>query len=155
MKSTIHEKLRLREPEVTPTDEVLEKTLGSSYGAYAKLQGVLGGLGLEQGWRYYTDGNAWFAKGQMKWTTPRGAKKEKTIYWLSAWEGYFKLAIYFKERSRPEVEKVAVSEKTRRIIAEAKQMGKMPSFPVTFDITADEPLADIYALIDCKKRMEG
>jgi len=36
-----HEKLRLRDPEVTPTSEVLEQTLGGSYAAYEAFQDAL------------------------------------------------------------------------------------------------------------------
>jgi len=70
---------------------------------------------------------------------------------LSAGEGYFKPTIYFRERNRPEIEKAAVSEKTRRIVAEAKQMGKKPDFSATFDVAAGEPPDGIYALMNCRK----
>jgi hypothetical protein len=33
-------------------------------------------------------------------------------------------------------------------------MGKMPTFPVVFDITSADQLADVYMLLDCKKRLE-
>ncbi|MCL2549755.1 MAG: DUF3788 domain-containing protein [Methanimicrococcus sp.] len=150
-----YENLRLRDPEVTPTDEVLEQTLGGSYTAYTAFRDSPAGFGIEQEWKYYTDGKAWFAKGLRKWTTPRGAKKEKTVYWLSAWDGYFRVTIYFKEKNRQEVQKTEVGDKTKQIIAEAKTMGKLMTFPLIFDIrTADLP-ADIGALIECKKRIEG
>jgi len=47
-----------------------------------------------------------------------------------------------------------VSEKTKQLIRDAETMGKMPTFPVVFDITTAEPLADIYVLLDCKKKPE-
>jgi len=149
-----HEKLRLREPEETPTSKVLEQTLGDSYAAYEAFQDALPNLEMEQEWQWYTPHKAWFAKGQHWWTTTRGARKEKNLYWLYVYEGYFSVAVWFKEKNRTEVLMADVSEKTIQLIRNAKTMGKLPTFPVVFDITTVEQLADIYALLDCKKRLE-
>ena len=149
-----HEKLRLREPDVPPTLEVLSQTLGGSYAAYEAFQYGLPKLEIEQEWQWYIPYKAWFAKGQHGWTTSRGTKKEKTLYWLHVYEGYFCVAVWFKEKNREEALKAEVSEKTQRLIRDAKTMGKMPTFPVVFDITTTESLADIYKLIECKKRLE-
>jgi len=149
-----HEKLRLRDPEVTPTSEALEQILGGSYAAYKTFQDALPGLEIEQEWQWYTPHKAWFAKGQHFWTTPKGTKKEKNLYWLHVYEGCFSVAVWFKEKKRSEVLSADVSENTKQLICDAKTLGKMPTFPVVFDITTPEPLADIYALLDCKKRIE-
>ena len=148
------ENLRLRDPKMMPTSEVLEQTLGNSYVAYEALQNALPGLDIEQEWQWYTPHKAWFAKGQHFWTTPRGTRKEKNLYWLHVYEGCFSVAVWFKEKDRTEIMKANVSEKTKQLIRDAKTMGKMPTFPVVFDITTAEPLADIYVLIDCKKGLE-
>jgi len=94
------EKLRLREREVPPIDEVLEQVLGDSYAAYETFQDALSGIDIEQEWRWYTPHKAWFARGQHRWTTSRGAMKEKTLYWLHVFEGYFSVAVWFKEKNR-------------------------------------------------------
>jgi hypothetical protein len=150
-----HEKLQLRDPEETPTIKALKQALGGSYAAYEAFQNALPKLEIEQEWQWYTPHKAWFAKGQHWWTTPRGKKKEKNLYWLHVCEGYFCVAVWFKEKNRNEALKAGVSEKTKRLIRDAKTMGKMPTFPVRFDITTAELLADIYELIDCKKRIEA
>ena len=149
-----HENLQLREPQVTPTRELLEQILGDSYAAYETFQDALPGLEMEQEWQWYTPYKAWFAKGQHFWVTPRGARKEKNLYWLYVYDGYFSVAVWFKEKKRSEVLSADVSENTKQLICDAKTLGKMPTFPVVFDITTPEPLADIYALLDCKKRIE-
>lgn len=148
------ERLRLRDPAITPTGEMLEQTLGGSYAAYEALQDALPGLEIEQEWQWYTPHKAWFAKGQHFWTTPRGTRKEKNLYWLHVYEGYFSVAVWFKEKNRAEVLASGVSERTKKLIHDAETMGKMPTFPVVFDITTAEPLTDIYVLLDCKKRLE-
>ena len=149
-----NEMLRLRDPSATPTSEILEQTLGESYTAYETFQEELPNLDIEQEWQWYTPYKAWFARGQHWWTTPRGINKEKTLYWLHFYEGFFSVAVWFKEKNRYEVMKANVSEKTKQLILDAQTHGKMPTFPVILDITTVEPLFDVYALIDCKKRLE-
>ena len=149
-----HGNLQLREPEVMPTSAMLEQTLGVSYAAYEILQEALPGLEIEQDWQWYTPHKAWFARGNHFWTTPRGTRKEKTLYWLHVFDGCFDVAVWFKEKNRIEILNADVSDKTKKLIGDAKTMGKVPTFPVVFDITTDELLNDIYTLIDCKKRLE-
>ena len=146
--------LRLRDPKTTPTSEALEQALGSSYAAYEIFQNTLTNLEIEQEWQWYTPHKAWFARGQHRWTTQRGTRKEKTLYWLHVFEGHFNVVVWFKEKNRTEALNAGVSEKTKRLIRDARTMGKMPTFPVTFNITTIKPFADIYTLIDCKKRIE-
>ena len=64
------------------------------------------------------------------------------------------MAVWFKEKNRAELLDADVGEKTKQLICDAKTMGKVPTFPVVFDVTTVEPLADIYVLLDCKKRLE-
>ncbi len=148
------EKMQLRDPIITPTSEILKLVLGGSFAAYEVFQDALPGLEITQAWQWYTPYKAWFAKGQHFWTTPRGAKKEKNIYWLHVFEGYFSVAIWFKEKERAEVLRANVSEEAKRLISDAGTMGKVPTFPVVFDITECGILADVYTLLECKKRLE-
>jgi hypothetical protein len=149
-----HDKLQLRDREVIPTNEILKETLGSSYIAYEVFQEALPNFDIEQDWQWYTPHKAWFAKGQYFWTTPRGAKKEKNLYWLHVYEGFFCVAVWFKEKNRNELLSADVNEQTKQIIRDAKLMGKLPTFPVVFDITTVELFSDIYTLLDCKKKLE-
>ena len=149
-----HDNLQLRDQRVAPTSDVLELTLGKSYGAYTAFLEGLPGLEIEQQWQWYTPHKAWFARGQHRWTTSRGTQKEKTLYWLHVFEGSFDVVVWFKEKNRMEALSANVSEKAQQLIIEAKTAGKMPTFPVAFDITTTQPLADVFALIECKKRLE-
>ena len=149
-----HEKLQLRDCGITPTDEVLAQILGGSYAAYETFQDAMPDLEIEQEWQWYTPHKAWFAKGQHFWITPRGTKKEKNLYWLHVYDGFFSVAVWFKEKNRAEILNADVSEKTKRIIRDAETMGKMPTFPVVFNITSDEQFPDIYTLLNCKKGLE-
>jgi len=152
------EKIRLTDPNVSPTEEVLKDAPGESYNAYTTFVDGLSNIDLEQIWQYYPCfcGKAWMARGSYKWTTPRGANKEKNIYWLSAWDGYFSIAVWFKEMNRMEILKANVSEETKQIIRTAKIFGpKMQTFPVEFNVRTTEQLADVYELIRWKKKLEA
>ena len=146
--------LCLTDKDITPTSAVLEQTLGKSYTTYEPLQDALPALEMEQEWQWYTPYKAWFAHGQHFWTTPRGTQKEKTLYWLYVYDGYFDLAVWFKEKNRAEILTADVSEETKQLIRNASTMGKLPTFPVVFSITGDEPLTDFFILLECKKRLE-
>ncbi len=149
-----NDNLRLRDQRVPPTKELLRLTLGDSYAAYEAFGDALPGLEIEQQWQWYTPHKAWFAKGQHFWTTPRGTRKEKNLYWLYVYEGYFSVAVWFKEKNRAEILNADVSEKTKQLILDSDTMGKLPTFPVVFDVTVPEALTDIYTLLDSKKRLE-
>ena len=148
------EKPQLRTPDAPPATDEVEQVLGESYTAYQTLQNILPNLEIEQEWQWYTPYKAWFARGQHRWTTPRGTKKEKTLYWLYVYKGYFSIAVWFKEKNRTQVLETNVSEKTKQLIRNAETMGKMPTFPVVFEITTVEPLADVHTLINFKKIVE-
>jgi len=148
------EKLELRDPEETPTSEILEQVLGDSYIAYETFQEELPNLDIEQEWQWYSPHKAWFAKGQHWWTTQRGTIKEKNLYWLYVYDGYFSIAVWFTEKQREKLEKANVSDKTREMINNTKPKGKLTTFPSMFDITTTEPLDDIYTLLNLKKELD-
>ena len=152
-----YEKLRLRKPDETPTYEKLQETLGKSFEKYQMLQDELAGFEMEQNWKYYNCGcKSWMANGQYRWVSARGTEKEKTIYWLSAWDGFFKIVVWFLEKNRAEILTTNLSEETKQKIRDSKVFGaKMQTFPVEFEITNDTPLNDVYTLIRCKKALEA
>ena len=148
-------KLQFKDPETPPTDGTLSQTLGAAaYAAYEAFQDALPRLDIEQEWQWYAPNKAWFGRGWHWWTSARGTRKEKTLYWLYVFEGSFHVAVWFKQKNRAEAVRENVSEKTRRLIAGSETFGKVPTFPVEFEINGSEPLADVFTLIKCKKRLE-
>lgn len=149
-----HESLQLKNSAAPPTREALELVLGKSYAAYEALQDALPQMEIEQAWQWYMPYKAWFAKGQYAWTTPRGARKEKNVYWLHVYAGYCSVAIWFKEKNRNALLCGNLREELKQKIADAETIGKVPTFPVIFDICNSEVLADVCALLECKKHLE-
>jgi len=149
-----HNELQFKDPATPPSSLDLEQTLKDSFAPYKALQEALPRLEIEQEWQWYTPYKAWFARGQHRWTTPRGTKKEKTLYWLHVFCGRFSVSVWFKEKNRIEALNADVSDKTRQLISDTATMGKVPTFPVVIDITTSDSLADVFTLIECKKRLE-
>jgi len=147
--------LRLREQDILPTNEILEEVLGNSYIAYETLQETITDLEMEQDWKWYTPHKVWCAKGQYFWTTIRGTRKEKVIYWLYVYEGYFNVAVWFKEKNRNKVLNVDVSEEVKQIICDAKTEMGLLTFPVVIKVTTTDNLIDIYKLMEAKKDLES
>lgn len=151
MKSTNQQ--LLRSPDIKPTNNVITKALGETTESYKAFVSELASHDIHIDWRYYTDGAAWLAKGLYKWKGPRGGQNELTVFWLSIWDGFFKVAIYIPEKARAEVLSLPLDHKVKLMITESKQMGKLKYFPLVFDVYSDEIFEAIFDLIDFKKRI--
>jgi len=143
----------LRDANIIPTDEIIANGLGVANNAYTKFIEGLECYDISlMDWRYYNDGKAWLSKGEYKWTTPRGTNKIKPLFWISIWEGFFKIAFFFSTETRAELMALSISEEAIELIKNAKPMGKtMRYIPITFDIRDDKQLNDIYTLAQFRK----
>jgi hypothetical protein len=143
----------LRNPDIAPTSEVIAEALGSANNTYVKFISDLRNYDIEVEWQYYTDGKAWLAKGQHKWTGIRGGQKKITAFWLSIWDGFFKVTIYVPEKARVDALNLPLNDEIKQMIADSKQMGKLTYFPLVFDLFSDEFLDAVYTLADFKKKL--
>lgn len=150
----MNDKQLLRDPEIVPTSEVLAECLGTSNGAYVKFIKELKHHDIDLGWRYYNDGKAWLGKGLYKWTTSRGTAKEMTVFWLSIWEGFFKVSIFIAEKARADALKLELKRETLELIENTEQMGKLKFFPLPIDLHSDEMFDELFILIDFKKTLK-
>jgi len=144
----------LRNPDIQPTEVVIEEALGEANNAYVKFVRKLASHDIQIEWRYYTDGKAWLAKGLYKWTGVRGGQNETTVFWLSIWDSFFKVTIYIPEKSRADVLCLPLHEDVRRMAEKARLMGnRLSYFPLVFDLCSDELFEAIFSLVDFKKRI--
>jgi len=148
-----NEQQLLRNPDIEPTSEIIAEGLGEAYKAYSTFIKSLERYGITlMDWRFYNDGKAWLSKGEYKWTTPRGAKKTKPIFWLSIWSGFFKVSFFFGCDIQEELLKLPISQNAKELINDAKPMGKTMRFiPIVFDISNEAQLNDIYVLSEFRK----
>lgn len=142
----------LRNPDIEPSSDVIAKALGESNNAYIKFIAELASHDVHLEWRYYNDGKAWLAKGLFKWTGVRGGQNEKTAFWLSIWDGFFKVTFYIPEKARADVCGLPLGNEVLPMIAASQQMGKLKFFPIVFELYSDEMFEAIFLLIDFSKR---
>lgn len=150
---TISEQL-LRNPDIEPSSDVVAKALGEANSAYVKFVNELASHDIQLEWRYYTDGKAWMAKGLFKWTGVRGGQNEKTVFWLSIWDGFFKVTIYVPQKASADVLSLPLDNEVKLMIAASQQMGKLKYFPIVFDLCSDEMFEVVFLLADFKKSLK-
>ncbi len=144
----------LRDPGVQPTDDVIAMALGEANDAYLKFISLLAGMDIRLEWRYYTDGKAWLGKGLYRWTGARGGQRETTVFWLSLWQGFFKVTIYMPEASRADILSLPLDDEVKRMAAERERMGnRLMYLPLVFDLCSDELFPSVFALADFKKSL--
>lgn len=143
----------LRNLDIQPTSDVIAKALGDANKAYIEFVNELARHDIQLEWRYYNDGKAWLSKGLYKWTGVRGGKNQKTVFWLSIWDGFFKVTIYFPEKVRAELLNLPLDNEIKLLIANSKQMGKLKYFPLVFDLCSDEMFDAVFALADIRKNI--
>lgn len=128
--------------------------LGTANDAYKKFVDELGSHGIQVEWRYYKDGKAWLGKAIYRWTTARGTPKETTAFWLSIWDGFFKVGLLIPEKARMEALNLTLSNNTKMMIENAEQIGKIKLFSLGFELFSDELFDDIFVLIDFRKMLK-
>ncbi|MBO1265906.1 DUF3788 family protein [Proteiniclasticum sp. SCR006] len=141
----------LRNPEIEPSYDVIATALGEANNAYIEFIGTLASHDIHIDWRYYNDGKAWLAKGLFNWTGARGGQHETTVFWLSIWDGFFKVTIYVPEKFRSDVMNLPLNHEVKRMIDGTPQMGKLKYFPVVFDMRSNEQFAAVFLLADFRK----
>lgn len=148
------ERQLLREENIEPTSEIIAQGLGTAYVAYAKFIEALESHDIQVDWRYYNDGKAWLGKALHKWTTARGTPKEVTVFWLSVWDGFFRVTFFIPEKARVEASTLPLGGETQQMIEEAKQVGKLKFFPLVFDLRTESLFEDVYTLAEFRKTIK-
>jgi len=148
-----NEQQLLRDPDIQPTSKIIAEGLGEAYKIYTKFVKNLESYGISlMDWRFYNDGKAWLSKGEYKWITPRGTKKVKPIFWLSIWNGFFRVSFFFSASVQAELQNLSISHDTKELIMNAKPMGKTMRFiPVVIDIKTEEQFSDVYTIAQFRK----
>lgn len=135
----------LRIEEVTPTEKVLEEALGKDiFDVYLMLMQIIeSGFQLEIQWRFYKDGKAWLCKV---------IDKKKTIFWLSIWDRFIKISVYFTEKTRWGIYDLQINNQIKDKFKKVEAIGKL--IPLILDIEKEEELADLAEIIKYKKNLK-
>ena len=132
----------LKEEHIYPGNDILKKALGNSFNVYEELHTAVTspGLDLVPEWRYYKDGGAWLCKV---------CHRKNTVFWLSVWDGFFRVAFYFTEKHRPAIEKLEISRNIKSDFAMSRAVGRL--LPLVLMITSEEQLPDLLKIIEFKR----
>jgi hypothetical protein len=139
------ETIQLKDPQILPSSEVLSEVLGVSYPVFDELIKVTTdpAIGLVFDWHYYNDGKAWLCKVVFK---------KKTVFWLSAWDGYFKTTFYFTEKNCAGIFEMDIDETIKKEFSDDKPIGKL--LPLTIEMKQIEQLPDLLKIIGYKKGLK-
>lgn len=145
----------LKNPNIEPTDSVLNDSLKDAYPSYLLFLNLLNQIDVDLVWRYYTDGKAWLAKGIYRWTGKKGSDKEMSVFWCSIWNGFFKIVIYIPEDKREDILNLPIDDNLKIKIREIKRMGEtFRSLPIVFDVHSNEELESMLKIIVYKKGLK-
>ena len=135
----------LREKEVYPNNEVLEKALGESFLAFNELMETISNekYALVPDWRYYKDGKSWLCKV---------SNKKKTVCWISVWNKFFKAGFYFTEKTRLGIHELLIENKIKEEFSQSKNIGKL--IPLVINVFRKEQIDDVLKIIEYKKKLK-
>ena len=135
----------LRDGDILPTSEVLQGALGDSFEVFDTLMNAITGdeLQLVPEWNFYKDGKSWLCKISYK---------KKTIFWLSVWDKFFKIAFYFTEKHLNGISELDISEKIKEDFALAKPIGRL--LPLLINVSKKEQLEDVLKITEFKKKQK-
>lgn len=130
----------LNDAKIFPTDAILTSILGSSSDVYKAFTDALTALKIDLEWRYYNDGKSWLGKA---------TSHKKTIFWLSIWQGYFKLSFYFNEKARLGIANLPIADELKTRIANEPLKGKLVALII--DVSESADFKDVFTLISYKQ----
>lgn len=137
------EPFALKDKEQFPTPEVLSTILKGSFPAYEQLEKELADAGTGIEWKYYNDGKAWMGKLMAK---------KKNLGWLHVYSGFFTVTCFCMEKHLETIAASALPQQVKdQVLGEAFD-SKLK--PMRIAIRAVEQIADVYKLLDFKKRLK-
>jgi len=135
----------LREKEVYPNKEVLEKALEESYSAFNLLIETIANenYALVPDWRFYKDGQSWLCKV---------SHKKKTVCWLSVWQKFFKVGFYFTDKTRLGINELNIENNIKQAFSQSKHIGKL--IPLVINVSSKDQIDNVLKIIVYKKQLK-
>jgi len=129
--------------EVIPDEDMINEALGSNY---AHLQAIRRFISEEIGntneeWKYYGK--------KLGWTLKK-FYKNRNLFFIGIYKGYFKIAFVFGERAAQNVYDSGISSVLKKELSEARQYAEGRGISINVD--NDGTLDDIKELIRIKVR---
>lgn len=124
-----------------PTQDIIEAHLGKSKHLWYTLFDYIHASHLDftKQWRYYNDGKSWLLKI---------TRKSKTIFWLSVFEGSFRITFYFTEKAKESIQESHISDELKDMFLHGKKSARIKGITIRFKDERDIEYAKL--LIDIK-----
>ncbi|MCX7025203.1 MAG: DUF3788 family protein [Spirochaetes bacterium] len=123
-----------------PNEESLRAALARSFAFFEALVRYTGEFSQE--WKYYNRRYGW---------TLKVIRKKKAFLWMTPYNGYFHLGFSLRKAEKAEFAAEALPEKTRRVIADAKEFPE--GFAVRFTVTDEKSFREVFALVELLVRI--
>jgi hypothetical protein len=135
----------LNDPDVFPSDSVLCRPLGRSKPAWDAFMAMLKNdyPQMSVDWRYYNDGKTWLCKV---------TQKAKTIFWVSAWDKFFKISFYFTANAEVAISASTLDPELKYSFLHPK--GRCSLRSVTTEVRKKTDLKPIKELIEIKLKLK-
>lgn len=130
----------LKDAGVVPSDDVLTDVMGKKlFAIYKNVHLLLSEMEVAGEWQYYKDQKAWLFKIQHK---------NKTVAWLSLWEGYMQVTFYFTAKTGPAVLQLPINGEIKNAFQLSKPVGKL--IPLVLEVYSNKQLANLGKIMEYK-----
>ena len=135
----------LNDPNVFPSDAVLGRPLGRSKAAWDAFMLLLKNdyPQMSVDWRYYHDGKTWLCKV---------TEKARTIFWVSAWDKFFKISFHFTAKAEAAISASGLNDELKYAFLHPK--GRCSLRTVTTEVRKITDLQPIKELIEIMLKMK-
>ncbi len=125
-----------------PEAATLKEALGKAYPLFEDIVSFASGCSSE--WKYYNRRYGWTLRFQWR---------KKPFFWITPLKGNFHLGFSLKKEEKDLFLTLDVSEKTRRLISDAKQFPE--GYAVQFVIADAKILAEVRSLVERLLELRG
>lgn len=146
-------KQMLLDPGIKPTEEIIAEALGVTNAIYVQwIEQLKHRQVTLMEWRYYHDAKSWLSKGEYHWKSVRGKDRVTPNFWLSIWDGFFKVTFFFSEKTMYQILALPLSPEAKEMIQNTQLSGKKTKYlAISFDVKSKEQLQDLYILTEFRK----
>jgi hypothetical protein len=135
----------LKDPEVIPTDRIIESLVGERIKLWTAVLGYASEnmKDVSGSWNYYKDGKQWLFKL---------VQKKKTILWAGIFDGNFRVTFYFGDKAEPVIDKSELPAGIIKGFKNAKRYGAIR--PITMILTNHSDIEIVYLLMHIKSNIK-
>lgn len=132
----------LREKAEPPGDKSINDALKDAYPVFVQFIETINRdeYGITGTWNFYKDGKAWLFKASWK---------NKTIFWLSVWDGFFKVGFYFNDKNGAGIPGLPIDLSLKELFLNTPPIGKLR--PLTINVTERIQLDDLLRVVMYKQ----